>query len=532
MKVPARREGEPNDIDARRSALLKKMSSEHLSHEQGEALALELGIGPLQTYPDPDTFNPFSEVSWSIDMVLAWVMFRDVKFVKRFWDRYCQATIKLKPRLEDLQPGDDLVYRLEPDEPLEPSKLTVLTKDFLTRLRKPGANGLALISDVFLPYDEAARLLAQACVSKGLTAVGEHTSTKTIQTIPREIWLAAELRVFENVLYGAGRFNLVTGPGNNGYVNIKLPSAEVVKMWPETERFAAERARIIDQINRGNMTPEQGKIEAQKKGLTLSPLNPHPSTFAPLSEPTWTLPMVLAWIMFRTPEDVTQHCEKYTRRCFEWRSEGGGYYLAHLRDPSTARMAIKEARSPTSEETINSAKDKLKAALLSGELTAFGQATGQKAVVPIPKLKWGGLDFLYDKNWRDVAGNMQSRERYENLSFEAAKVQALWPVQDQETKPETFDEVGPTKKAHNESVSGRGKRGRKPTSYDGFIEEHAEVFSKYGAYGENHPLFASPGDVKAALERWFEKKNKDTGKPEPQKSSLYRYVNVLRERFK
>jgi hypothetical protein len=47
---------------------------------------------------------------------------------------------------------------------------------------------------------------------------------------------------------------------------------------------------------------------------------PDPARFDPTGEADWTLAMIAAWIIWRTPESVRDHWDAYLFECTEWRS--------------------------------------------------------------------------------------------------------------------------------------------------------------------------------------------------------------------
>jgi hypothetical protein len=78
------------------------------------------------------------------------------------------------------------------------------------------------------------------------------------------------------------------------------------------------RDQIADAVQYGRMTPDEA--EAKLKELGLPPLapQPDPSDFDPMAEAFWTLPMVVAWIAWRSTSYVTQAWDEYRRQASYW----------------------------------------------------------------------------------------------------------------------------------------------------------------------------------------------------------------------
>ena len=66
------------------------------------------------------------------------------------------------------------------------------------------------------------------------------------------------------------------------------------------------RLQLIQQVQSGVMKPEEA--EAQAKRLRIAPLiaQPDPEQFDPMNEVAWTLPMVAAWITFKSLDEVRE----------------------------------------------------------------------------------------------------------------------------------------------------------------------------------------------------------------------------------
>jgi hypothetical protein len=79
------------------------------------------------------------------------------------------------------------------------------------------------------------------------------------------------------------------------------------------------RVKLVRRVNRLEITPHEAEAEAARCGL--APLNPDPDPkiFDPMREVRWSLPMALAWIVWRDPNRVREQWDKWRRQKFEWK---------------------------------------------------------------------------------------------------------------------------------------------------------------------------------------------------------------------
>jgi hypothetical protein len=78
------------------------------------------------------------------------------------------------------------------------------------------------------------------------------------------------------------------------------------------------RDELAEALQYGRMKPEEA--EAKLKELGLPPLapQPDPANLNPMREVWWTLPMTVAWIAWRTSEDVRDVWDEYRREQTVW----------------------------------------------------------------------------------------------------------------------------------------------------------------------------------------------------------------------
>jgi hypothetical protein len=74
--------------DERRHALLEQVLCGRISPQDAENKANELGLGGFSGYSDPCSFSIMEEDVWTIDMALAWIVWRTPKKVVEHWSAY------------------------------------------------------------------------------------------------------------------------------------------------------------------------------------------------------------------------------------------------------------------------------------------------------------------------------------------------------------------------------------------------------------------------------------------------------------
>src|SRR5580658_6264529 len=81
-----------------------------------------------------------------------------------------------------------------------------------------------------------------------------------------------------------------------------------------------EREDIVARVYKGEITTEEAEEWAKSEKRFPFASKPDPTLYDPRSEPEWTLAMVAAWIVWRTPEAVREHWDAYLDQCTEWKT--------------------------------------------------------------------------------------------------------------------------------------------------------------------------------------------------------------------
>ena len=127
-----------------------------------------------------------------------------------------------------------------------------------------------------------------------------------------------------------------------------------MKLTPDEAEAKAQRLEGTDPQGPAREAHSR-KAEAEATRLGLSPLAtcPDANQFDPMGELQWSLPMAVAWIVWRSPDGVREHWDAYRQECLDW--QGGewregfdgpvhkGYFLEQRRPATLVRLYLSES---------------------------------------------------------------------------------------------------------------------------------------------------------------------------------------------
>jgi hypothetical protein len=208
------------------------------------------------------------------------------------------------------------------------------------------------------------------------------------------------------------------------------------------------RSTPIHEVYLGRMTPEEAEAEAARLGLQKLAKTPDPTVLDPMKEVSWTLIMVLAWIMWRTMDAVRDHWDAFRLECEEWVDWSKGREsksrmlkwrkvatLVSLSSPALANTGGRES----DECLMTFAEAKTSLWLKLGEASLLATATTTDSTVrrPIPSYRWPDLNATTRGDVDPEAGQESWDEEvlagsffdpmYLNVTFAAREVIVLWP---------------------------------------------------------------------------------------------------------
>lgn len=221
----------------------------------------------------------------------------------------------------------------------------------------------------------------------------------------------------------------------------------IVKLLGRRHRLhVLAREIVLGLAQNGIVAPDEAEAMAEQWGLPPFQESPSTARFDPLAQAAWTLPMVLAWLAWRTPEAVRKEWDGYRRECWQWQSfhrrlpiDGGkswrevhGFELVGLGSATARELSLAEALDITSGDailhmSIRSAREALWNALASE--TLVGNATDEIGnVVTIPPREWAYLELAYSQDGPDylIRRPQSLQPVYRNLTFSSKDVMRLW----------------------------------------------------------------------------------------------------------
>lgn len=78
------------------------------------------------------------------------------------------------------------------------------------------------------------------------------------------------------------------------------------------------RSELIRRVETGELQPSEAEAEAAEKGCGPLARRAPAEEFDPMQLEDWSLPMALAWIAWRSPDEVRNWWDAYSQRCFHW----------------------------------------------------------------------------------------------------------------------------------------------------------------------------------------------------------------------
>lgn len=181
--------------------------------------------------------------------------------------------------------------------------------------------------------------------------------------------------------------------------------------------MADNRDDLIEAVRRGRRSPEDAEAEAERLGLGPLSFKPPISDCDPMCAPYWTPIMVVAWIVWRTPEAVREAWSEYVGRCWMWRYRKWhsikdetiyeGYFLERPEPPSLLTLLRVDAyphpcdREPRAKHVdLTGGRDEVLNAFRTGRIQATGVSLAgggpRREILPF---EW--IDLIFDSDADD-----------------------------------------------------------------------------------------------------------------------------------
>lgn len=291
-------------------------------------------------------------------------------------------------------------------------------------------------------------------------ALARPASSATWVSIPRTAW--EEMFFPERVFLSDG---IVRGHGEYWDLLIgctPFVKREQVERWLETRRLpVVEILRTSDPLVGSLRTILVGlamdgvysstEVEAMAKRWTLPPISIDPGPTYPVLElSVWSLPMAVAWIVWRTPEAVCEQWDDYRKKCWDWISfhrrlplDGGkewyevhGEELKNRHSASVGMLGTLEALCATEVQahgpglmTVKEAGEALWNHLANGSLRATATSRNGE-IVQIPPHEWHYLELAHQPDLTDFLINRHQTldAVYENIGLNSQDLTRIWPA--------------------------------------------------------------------------------------------------------
>lgn len=222
------------------------------------------------------------------------------------------------------------------------------------------------------------------------------------------------------------------------------------------------RDLLLDRVRTGEITPDDAEAEAAK--LSIPPLRtePNQASYDPMTETWWTLPMAIAWIVWRTPGAVREWWDSYRAERRWWQScrwsdkPGGpvyeGFDLQSVPRASWSLLALRtdypKQRTrdmPWRPRSPRDARKELWEALGAGDLEAEAIDLATDARVIIPASIWENLDIISERGGDTLRTDPLSRTGYGDVLIRSETVIHAWPPRTRPTErlPPLMRPTGP-----------------------------------------------------------------------------------------
>ena len=192
------------------------------------------------------------------------------------------------------------------------------------------------------------------------------------------------------------------------------------------------RLQLIQQVQSGAMTPEEAEAEAERLGIAPLIAQPDPAQFDPMNEVAWTLPMVAAWITFKSLDDVREWWTPYRSEIRYWRllEEGGREWELASPPPATLPLMFLSNVPISLDRVVR----EIKTAGRAGRIRATGTCTRTNERREIQAIEWQDLECV-EAGERDALRFIRrikttSSHGYDDILFGRDEILKEWPLTD------------------------------------------------------------------------------------------------------
>ncbi len=232
------------DKDERREEIIGKVQDGELSPAQANELAISEGLAPFERRPEVSSFDVLSMPVWNIEMVLAWIIWRDKEKVASYCEEYRQdwyywAIVGTTPR--PIQKGQ---RRLMPPRPKlglrRHSAATLFTVQQDSRSRKLESERNGDVVPIVVQYDEAVKSLVHALQAGELVAHAFRVETMDSVKIDTHEWSHLRFETFSGLRRRPGSTRIFYQDRTDAvYRDVKAMRSDVVRRWKPSDGDAS-----------------------------------------------------------------------------------------------------------------------------------------------------------------------------------------------------------------------------------------------------------------------------------------------------
>jgi hypothetical protein len=223
----------------------------------------------------------------------------------------------------------------------------------------------------------------------------------------------------------------------------RFEAGEITKEQADAEARTVRFISILDRFEAGEITREQADAEARAAGSTSMERSPDFSGVDCWALPSWTMPQLMRWVIYRSSEEVLPLVEEYRMQTRIWQGEirlnerGEKIVIWRLRPPPSLSL-YDVAQEADSREKIEGRascalrlRSELKGQFLQGVLTAYGKLRRNGEHCAIPKTAWATID-LFDLpcnhfDSEDIGREGEETPRYFDVYMIPQDVLLVWP---------------------------------------------------------------------------------------------------------
>lgn len=228
MAIKLKRIRKPEEIEQRRDDIIGLVQKGGMQPDEADRIAVDEDLGTFAEKPDPARFDVMNFVSWPLEMVMAWIIWRDPVKVTEFHTPFREDWIYWRP-LDFSRPlaGRGRRWSLESKGPATLRGVSVAA----------ALGAAASRGDVLMGFDEAKEALWRRLESDDVAAHGRNFETGHSEKIEAFHW--AELRIDWDAPNKVGYAPT--------YINVRCNVGEITKWWPTLKELhkqaAAQRGR-------------------------------------------------------------------------------------------------------------------------------------------------------------------------------------------------------------------------------------------------------------------------------------------------